>query len=754
MKYSTVRPYILPFLLSTLWCLLLLILMQRSMRNEESHATALANLQARTLCAQMMDTRAWNAAHGGVYVRESEYGAANPWIPEAMRRVTLADGESLVLVNPAYMSRQIAELSSTKGARLRITSNRPLRPENRADEWEEAALRSIDLGQHEVFKLDEAAPGPHNFRYMAPLRAEADCLQCHTDNRLHELRGGISVTLEAAPFLQAIQEYNETLGYTYALMGLTGMLGIGSLSFAINRKRLLAEHKEQLNSAFLANMSHDMRTPLTGIMGMAELLREETDDEKKRLACSYLRSAAAALLDMVTDIITHAALDTGQLQCSYQPFALRENLETCLELFRPACIEKGLELELRIADDLPPVLLGDAFRLRQALGNLVGNALKFTEHGSIRVEVEGESAGGNEYTLYLKVRDTGPGIVPEEQARIFERFVQGSQGQMHSTPGTGLGLAITRELAGLMQGALFLESTPGKGSCFTLSLRCALPENAEGADACLISEDGKKVPQVTSVAPASGQKALRIVVAEDNKVSAYFFQEILRQAGHSVAVAGDGFNALMLLRNSPADLVILDIRMPGMDGLSLAECIRQGGTGVDPALPIISITASQSKEIRTRLRQLGVCVQAEKPLSARQLLQLIEKACGSSVAQSARSDTESVFDLAAALEKVEGRHALLCKLATVFLEELPLQEQALARAMEQNDLTQVHYLAHALKNSAAMLQLQQLQAAGAAMENAAHAQQDCREAWQALQQAMPIAQKALRAYVDSRMDVI
>ena len=255
MRYSTVKPYILPLLLSAIWCLLLLVLLQRAMRNEEHHATELARLQARTLCAQMLDTRAWNAAHGGVYVRESAYGAPNPWLPAEMRRAALASGESLVLINPAYMSRQIAERSSTKGARLRITSSNPLRPESRADGWEAAALRSISLGEPEVFKLDESTPDQQNFRYMAPLRTEADCLPCHANSRLHEVRGGISVTLEAEPFLQTIQEYNTALGYTYALMGLAGILGIGSLSFAINRKRLLAEHKEQMNSAFLANMS-------------------------------------------------------------------------------------------------------------------------------------------------------------------------------------------------------------------------------------------------------------------------------------------------------------------------------------------------------------------------------------------------------------------------------------------------------------------------------------------------------------------
>jgi CheY-like chemotaxis protein len=349
--------------------------------------------------------------------------------------------------------------------------------------------------------------------------------------------------------------------------------------------------------------------------------------------------------------------------------------------------------------------------------------------------------------LHLKVRDTGHGIAPEEQARIFERFVRGSRGQMHSTPGTGLGLAITRELAGLMRGALSLESIPGAGSCFTLSLRCALPANTDGAPVRLIGEDTKKKSRETSAAPAGDPKALCIVLAEDNKVSAYFLQEILRQAGHSVAVASDGFDALALLRNAPADLAILDIRMPGMNGLELAERIRKGDTSVDPALPIISITASQSEDLQTRLRQLGV-FQAEKPLGAEQLLRRIGKAYGHSNTQKAQAETHKVFDLAAALEKVHGKHALLRKLALVLLEELPQQKQALARAMEQNNLTQIHCLAHALKNSAAMLQLQRLQAAGAALENAAYAQQDCRQAWQTLQEALPATRDALRAYVE------
>jgi len=306
-----------------------------------------------------------------------------------------------------------------------------------------------------------------------------------------------------------------------------------------------------------------------------------------------------------------------------------------------------------------------------------------------------------------------------------------------------------------MRGTLALASTPGKGSCFILSVPCALPvyENIPGRP---IEGRAKRVSQETSTIPAKTPKGLRIILAEDNKANTYFFQEVLRQAGHSVAVVDDGFDTLALLRNNPADLAILDIRMPGMNGLELTESIRKGVAGVDPALPIISITVSQSEELQARLRQLGARAQAEKPLSAAQLLQFVEQACESN--RSMLTEVHSVFNRAAALEKVlekvGGKHELLRKLVAVLLEEQPAQEQALARAMEENKLKQVHLLAHALKKSAAMLHLQQFQEASAALENAACAQQDCRQAWQVLQQAMPAAQKALRAYVNSCTNTI
>jgi HPt (histidine-containing phosphotransfer) domain-containing protein len=193
--------------------------------------------------------------------------------------------------------------------------------------------------------------------------------------------------------------------------------------------------------------------------------------------------------------------------------------------------------------------------------------------------------------------------------------------------------------------------------------------------------------------------------------------------------------------------------MPGMNGLELAARIRQGGAGVNPALPIISITASQSEGVRARLAELGVTVQAEKPISAGRILELVEKACESSGAPKDGSESALVFDLSAALEKVDGSPLLLRKLVALLLEELPQREEELAMAVEQKNFPRAHYLAHALKNSAGMLQLQQLQFFCAALEKIAESGEDCQKAWQNLREALPTAKKALAAYLDCREDL-
>ena len=796
MNKSKSKVWLLPLLLSAIWCLLLFALFQRSLHNEQHHVFEMARMQAATLYGQMVDVRAWNAAHGGVYVKESEYGAPNPWLPEEIRQARLADGGKLVLVNPAYMSRQIAESAATSGIRLRITSIAPLRPENMADAWENAALRLGMQGMHEVFSLEKNETektdeeGAGFFRYMAPLRTEKSCLHCHVHNQIDDIRGGISVSLPAKPFLKAANDAHNTLIYTYMIMALGGILGIGSLSFAINHSRLLAEEKNRIQSAFLANMSHDMRTPLTGIMGMSALLQGSLSPETHRKACAYLRSASSALLDMVTDITAHAALETGQIVCVRQSFYVKRCLKSCLDLFEPGCAEKGLQLNLRFADEFPEQVLGDEFRLRQALGNLVGNAVKFTSRGSIDIVAEALPADRNEVLLRIEVQDSGPGIDEQEMESIFERFVQGAHARMHTIPGTGLGLSISRELARLMGGTLEARNAPKRqGSIFVLSLRCGLPQDGNDTVCPAQKQDvtnGKK--------PAA---KLRILLAEDNRVSAFFIQETLHSAGHSVKLTSDGGQAMNALSAAKGaadlDMAILDLRMPLLDGFELIRRIRSGKTGACQKLPIISITASNSEAAHKELDGLVLLRQMEKPLDAASLLKAVQDlheqaqqeregqekpgphrtvpaksvtVMTDSAAVSAEASAHgtfpastdspacknpgsTIFDQQAALKAVEGKQALLLTLVGVLLEDLPDCLGELQNAIRNADTGNVHRLAHALKNSAAMLHLDDLHDASSRLEIAASQGRDLAPAWQKLQTALPEAHKALAAFLET-----
>lgn len=613
LSWNTLR---LPLLLSVCWCLLIGVLCKRAVDVKDAHTGELALIQTRTLYAQIVDARAWNARHGGVYVRESAYGAANPWIPADQRTLEAGDGTRLALINPAYMSRQIGELSLAHGASFRITSLDPLRPENRADVWECGALRRCMAGAAEVFSLEEGEAGPQ-YRYMAPLRADRSCLTCHRDNQPGDLRGGISVSLDAGPFLAALRENNRSLTFAYALMGLTGVVGIGGTALSINRRRVLAEEANRMKSAFLANMSHDMRTPLTGILGMSEILADSRDAEEQLRARRYLREAAGALLEMVTDLTDHAVLDAGRLRLTPRPFALRPAVARCLDLFAPICASKGLSLEAEVAAETPEWLRGDEFRLRQALGNLIGNAVKFTRYGGVRVRVSATPENGTAPAVMLRcaVRDTGPGVSLDERETIFERFERGSAARERE--GTGLGLGIAREIARRMGGDVVLENAPGPGACFVLSARlerCAPPQAT-----------APSAPP--GAAGLSGGNA-RLLLAEDNSVNAYYFGQVLSGAGYEVLAASDGRAALRLLRSQAVDAVLLDLRMPGLDGLEVARLIREGRTEAPADLPIVALTASLYEDERAALERLGIGERLLKPIRPDALLRGVARALG------------------------------------------------------------------------------------------------------------------------------
>lgn len=739
-----IQTFIVPAVLVALWGVLLLALYQWNARNEAAHVRELALLQARAFFSQIVSTRAWNAAHGGVFVLSSELGRPNPWLPPNERTLLAADGTVLTRMNPAYMTRQISEfLTTSQGVSFRITSLHPLRPENGADPWETESLHAFGRGERETFTLVQAhdatardadeAPahaemrhGP-SFRYMAPLMADQSCLGCHrtADDTVGGLRGGISVSIAATPLLALERQRLDQMGLAYAIIGVVGLIGIGGASLQVSRKKALAEAANRMKSAFLANMSHDMRTPLTGIIGMAELLsgfqpgadpvrperperheradgrggqdsqrgqgeQEDPDGQATQGAApgeeeaaasappqerraryneylGQLRCAAANLLEIVNDITDFSCLESGRMRLAPRTFRLRPSLEACLGLFRFAGERKGLSLSLHVAENVPDELLGDDFRLRQALGNLIGNAVKFTREGGVAVVVNrvpaptgaaalpgaAVSAGtdGRGVLLRFAVVDTGVGIPPEQQESIFESFVQGEAASALCLGGTGLGLAISREIARMLDGDIGVSSTPGSGSEFWLTARfdvagpftgnappaaCAMaapparpgtppaPPSLSGTAHLAPSGPaghGTGAPRSAPLAP------LRLLVADDNPVNRLFMQDVLRSAGHEVAVAEDGMQALRLLEETRPDLALLDVRMPGCDGTEVVRRLRAGQVpGVPADLPVLAVTASAVGRESAALLSEGMTGCVCKPLTAAMLLAAVADA--------------------------------------------------------------------------------------------------------------------------------
>ena len=384
------RRWLLPVLASAAWLVLTFCLYRHAVQGEQAHLLELCHTRLAATAHQLMDARDWNAGHGGVYVPLSAYGEPNPWLPEKDRTLQTADGRTLVLMNPAYMSRQMAERLTEPGFRLAIVGQAPLRPGNRADDWERRILATATQGGQVFFSGEDCLP-QGRLRLLRTLAAQESCLRCHQGHKEGDMLGGISISMDAAAYVRDLERKQRELGLLYGLLALTGVLAVGGITSNLTLRRLQAEEKSRLKSAFMGRLSHDMRTPLAAMLGMSDLLdRQDCGTEQRHTALAYLRRACGALLEMVDDITDHASLEQGDVRLRCRTFDLPACLRACADLYRPAAEGKGLELLLHLAPHLPRQVRGDSFRLRQALGNLVSNAVKFTERGRVDVEAGGE----------------------------------------------------------------------------------------------------------------------------------------------------------------------------------------------------------------------------------------------------------------------------------------------------------------------------------------------------------------------------
>ncbi len=477
-------------------------------------------------------------------------------------------------------------------------------------------------------------------------------------------------------------------------------LGLQERSAALAAQRA-AEDETQASTAFLTAMSHEIRTPLHAIIGYTDLALERSDlPSGARRELGIVRNASTSLLAIVDEVLTYSGMLAGGVDLDYKPFAPAELVESAIAIIRGVGTEKGLEIKGTVAPDTPRWLMGDRHRLLQVLLNLLNNAVKFTNQGSVTLEVSAGSLSDGMTRFSCAVIDTGVGIPPEHYDRLFRRFSQGDGSIQRSYGGSGLGLAICKRIVDAMDGEIGFRSVVGQGSTFFIDVPLGVAEVQPDSGLAVLN-------------PTQPQRG-HILVVDDLPLNLELARTILERSGYVVDTAGSGEAALRILRQTEVDLVLMDVQMPQMDGMAATKTIRQLGPAFE-RLPIIAMTADVRPADVARFLLAGMDDHLAKPFKPNALRAAIEKW----LAQEASEARRPLIDLFEGATYRELLELIGYEKTEQALRELrtAIMDSFLSSA-DPSNMTQMARIAHKLAPQAGLLGLKDLASALIAFDQA------------------------------------